>query len=273
PHGPRFDRLALFAFNLSYAGKWVGARPGQDRPALWAFRYILDRVARDFDWNTRRISADDIESFVHNDSRYEAHTARKLSTNLNYLYSVGHIKDLSSPRVDRWWVDALFLTLDRVIEHRRNEGYAPPEAQFSNLLTQSGFTGLSGKRSLEKDLATRHLVRLYVECGGRDRFSDEHVKERTALRLPDLAWYIANDKRPQGAVHPTNPRILKSIPRACAMLANYAGFDVVDADELAAFEPDEFIRRHTRAALSKLDQANIRPTMTAEELMRLTRSK
>jgi hypothetical protein len=35
-HSPRFDKLALFAFNLSLAGRWVGARRGQRRPAMWA---------------------------------------------------------------------------------------------------------------------------------------------------------------------------------------------------------------------------------------------
>jgi hypothetical protein len=168
-------------------------------------------------------------------------------------------------------VDALFLALDRLIEDRRLDGLSTGEAQFSSVLGQSAFATVSGKRSLEKDLATRHLVRLYIECGARERFSSEHVCERTALKLPDLEWFIANDDRPQGAVHPTNPKILKTIPRACAMLANYAGFDVIDADELISFDPEAFIRRHTRDALERLRERDVRPTMTAEELMNLTR--
>ena len=66
------------------------------------------------------------------------------------------------------------------------------------------------------------------------------------VTLPDIQWFMANDPRPVGAVHPTNPRILKNIPRACAMLARYvAGFDVIDAEELATFNAEDFIRNQT----------------------------
>jgi hypothetical protein len=272
-HSHRFDKLALFAFNLSYAGKWARARNEQRRPALWANHYVRDRVAHDFDWDTSKINADDIENFVGTDQRYKAQGARKLATNLNYLYQVGRLKELNTGRAERWWVDALFLALDRLIEDRRIEGGQPGEGQFSALLAQAGFADLSGRRSLEKDLATRHLVRLYIECGSRERFSEEHVRERTELRVGDLESYVgnANDDRPYGAVHPTNPSILKSIPRACAMLATYAGFDIVDADELASFDPEEFIRRHTQTALARLREQHVTPTMSAEDLMKLTR--
>src|SRR3546814_16396779 len=108
-----FDKLALFAFNLSRVGRWKKAAPYQDRPALWAFHYLSERVARDFGWNTRQISADDIERFVSSDERYKARTSRKLSTNLNYLYKQGRISDYKSSRAERWWLSALFLALDR----------------------------------------------------------------------------------------------------------------------------------------------------------------
>jgi hypothetical protein len=133
---------------------------------------------------------------------------------------------------------------------------------------------LSGRRTLEKELAVKHLVLLYAACGSRDRFSEEHVKERTELLLPDVENFVANDPRPRGAVHPTNPRILKSIPRACAMLARYiAGFEVIGPDEMEHFDLEEFIRTRTQSALEQLRERNIRPTMTAEELMRITRGK
>src|SRR3546814_18064497 len=68
-HSAAFDKLALFAFNLSRVGRWKKAAPYQDRPALWAFHYLSERVARDFGWNTRQISADDIERFFSSDER------------------------------------------------------------------------------------------------------------------------------------------------------------------------------------------------------------
>jgi hypothetical protein len=272
-HSPRFDKLALFAFNFSFVGKWKGASPYQRRPALWAYHYIKDRVAEQFHWDTASISANDIEKFVVADPRYRAQTARKLATNLNYLYGIGRLSEYSDRRVERWWVDALFLALDRLIEDRRLDGFETSSQEYGQLLTQSGFQTIGGQSSLEKDLARRHLLALYVACGGRNRFSDEAVKEQTKLELPDAEWLEANDPRPQGAVHVTNPRILKNIPRVCAMLARYAGFEIIDADELASFDPEDFIRKHTKIALQRLQADKIIPTMSAEELTKLTREK
>ncbi|HEX3888869.1 MAG TPA: hypothetical protein VHW05_15350 [Phenylobacterium sp.] len=272
-HSARFDKLALFAFNFSYAGRWARSRQEQRRPALWAYHYVRDRIEQEFRWDTSQINADDIEAFVTAEPRYKAQGARKLATNLNYLYRVGRIREFATGRVERWWVDALFLALDRLIEDRKLDGAAPADGQLPGILSQSGFGDIAGKRSLEKDLATRHLARLYAECGARERFSEAHVRERTALKVPDLEWYIANDPRPRGAVHPTNPNILKSIPRACAMLATYAGFEVIDPEELETFDAEDFVRRHTQAAIERLRAEHVRPTMSAEELMKMTRDQ
>lgn len=273
PHSDNFDKLALFALNFSYAGKWAGADAAQRRPALWANRYIAEKVATDYGWNTARINAKDIESYVASNPKYMAKSARKLSTNLNYIYEIGHLSAFASKRVERWWVDALFLALDRLIEDRELDGEQVSTSRYGSLLERSSFVQVSGAQSLEKTLATKHLVALYAACGSRQRFSDEHVRERTELKIPDVQWFAANDNRPQGAVHPSNPRILKTIPRACAMLAKYAGFDVIDADELNAFDLQGFIRAHAQRALTRLKDANIVPTMSVEELMRFTRDK
>lgn len=273
PHTTNFDKLAIFALNLSYVGRWTGADAAQRRPALWANSYVSDKVANEYGWDTKRISAKDIERFVAGNPRYKAKSARKLSTNLNYIYEIGHLSDFSNKRVERWWVDALFLALDRLIEDRELDGEHVQSDRYAALLARSSFAQIAGAKSLEKDLATKHLVTLYAACGSRERFSDEHVRERTELKIPDLQWFAANDNRPQGAVHPSNPRILKTIPRACAMLAKYAGFEVIDADELEAFDLQGFIRTHAQRALTRLKDANVVPTMSVEELMRLTRDK
>ena len=118
-HSSRFDKLALFAFNFSYVGRWKGATPDQRRPALWANHYVIDQVASEYKWNTSHISANGIERYVQSDPRYKAKTARKLVTNLNYLYTVGKLTEFASSAVERWWVDALFLALDRLIEDRK----------------------------------------------------------------------------------------------------------------------------------------------------------
>ena len=271
-HSSRFDKLALFAFILSYAGTWSGARSFQRRPALWSYYYVRERVDQQFHWATSRISGDDIEAFLSSHKQYTGKTTRKLATNLNYLYSVGRLAEFSESKVERWWVDALFLALDRLIEDRKLSGLETTESQYAALLDRVGFASIGGRPSMDKRLATRHLLTLYTACGARDRFADDKVKART-LELPDIAWLLANDPRPRGAVHPSNPRILKSIPRACALLARYAGFDVIDPEELTNFDPEEFVRKHTREALANLRDKGVKPTMSAEELMKITRGK
>ena len=271
-HSSRFDKLALFAFNFSYVGKFTRARAGQRRPALWAYHYVKDRVAGQFKWDTSKVNADDIEAFLRDSPSYKGQPSRrKAATNLAYLYRLGHLNELADGRIDRWWVDSLFLALDRLIDDRKLDGKPTPNGQLAPLLRQSGFSELTGKLTLERDLGIGHLIRLYAACGGRDRFSDDYVRQLSRDTLSEFV--MPNDDRPQGAIHPTNARILKSIPRICAMLAKEAGFDIIDSDELLNFNLEDFVRRHTREALRRLQDQKIEPTMTGSELMKLTREQ
>ena len=272
-HSRDFDALGMFAFNYSFVGKWKGAEDYQSRPALWAHHYITDRVASVFNWNLSRVNADDIERFVRSDRRYHAKTARKLATNLNYLYQIGQLSAFRSDRVERWWVNGLFLALDRLIEDRASRGQSTNSNSWSTYLDRSDFHYISGKRSVEKDLATRHLLNLYEACGGRERFSEQEVRERQKLLLPDIQWF-ANQQEPIAAIHPSNTRIVKTIPRACAMLAKHiAGFIDLDLDQLETLDLDEFIREQTKQVLDNLKKRGISPKMSVEELMKITRGR
>jgi hypothetical protein len=231
PPSVRFDRLALCAFNLSLVGTWKGARPYQSRPALWAHHYVADRLGPQLAWDASQVTANDIEAFVGRDPRYKAEGTRKLSTNLNYLYKQGNLGALTSRKVDRWWVDALFLALDRILESRAIAGQPAKEDRFHSYLISSGFFEISGQRSIEKDLASKHLVALYVACGGIARFDLEAVKDRTATLAEQIQNYAVNNPNPIAAIHRTNLRIIKTLPRVCAMLAKSVGFDVLEVRE------------------------------------------
>ena len=270
--GKRFDKLALFAFLFSYSGSWVGARRGQRRPALWAQSYVLDKVAGN-GWNTSEVGADQIQWYIDHDPRYQAEGSRKVATNLNWLFQNGRLAEFRTSKVERWWVDALFLALDRLTDDARTSGSKVAEGNLQRHLAQSRFFSISGARSSEKDMAARHLVSLYTICGGRQRFDDAQVRALTELKLPDVAWLAANDSRPVGAIHPSNPAILKSIPRACAMLARYLGFDEIPYDELENFDVERFVREHTARALARLRETGVRPTMTADQLQKITRGE
>lgn len=273
PHSRRFDTLALYAFILSMVGYWKGAHPYQERPAMWAHRYVTDRYADAFNWDASKINADDIENFVQNDKRYKAQGARKLATNLNYLFKVGHIEDLAPKSVSRWWADAIFLTLDRVIESRAFHRLNIDEDKFDAYLAAAEFFELSGKSSAEKNLAARHVVNLYRVCGGRKRFSEESVRELTATILEDVETWIANNPEPIAAVHLTNPQIVKTIPRPCAMLAQSVGFQIFDLEELTELNISDLVRENLEKSLASLKQRGISPAISAEELMKLMRGE
>lgn len=273
PHSDRFDQLALAAFLLSMVGVWSGAERYQRRPAMWAHHYVGDRVADSFQWDTTKINADDIQRFVVSDPRYTGQTTRKLSTNLNYLFGVGGLRKMTSKKVSRWWVDAAFLTLDRAIENARLEGRSWLERDYPQILNDSGFNRIAGPRSTEKTLALKHVVNLFTACGGRARFSEELVQERARMHLIDIQQWLANSDDPVVALHPSNARIAKTIPRPCAMLAQLAGFVTIDLQSFEELDFTDLVRRNLDSALSKLRAQGVQPTMSAEELMKLVRGE
>jgi hypothetical protein len=273
PHSTDFDKLALVAFNNSYVGNWKGAEHWQWCPAPWANHYVLDRLSGESQWGASSISADDIERYIAGDQRYRGLDARKVATNLSYMYRAGRIEDFATPSTERWWVNALFLTLDRSMAERGEFADEVPVARLAQYLTQSRFLQLSGSRSHNKELAVQPLASLYAACGYIRRLSGEAAKERQKLMLPDVGWF-ANSDDPFYAIYPRDPNVIKTLPRACAMLAkDLAGFDELDPEELIKWNVVEYVRRKTRAALGLLKNKGIRPTMSAEELMKITRGE
>jgi hypothetical protein len=160
-----------------------------------------------------------------------------------------------------------------MIEEQISLGKEVFESKYNDYLIRSGFHQISGRRSIEKDLAATHFVELYAACGGRSRFSEDAVRERQRVLLPEIHAF-ANDPSPVGVFHPSNPSARNAIPRACAMLAQYlAGFECIDLEELDSFDVSTYVRERTREALHSLQQRNITPAMSAEELLRLTRGE
>ena len=57
------------------------------------------------------------------------------------------------------------------------------------------------------------------------------------------------------------------------MLATYEGFEVISALEMEDFDPEKFVRRRTQEALRRLKEEGVAPTMSTEEVLRLTRGR
>jgi hypothetical protein len=273
-HSERFDMLALFALHWSMVGLWKGATKGQRYPALWAQNYITNHVAKDLDWDSSKITANDIEEYLRNNRKFVASTSYyKVSRNLNYIYEIGDVERLQTPRIERWWVDALFLAVDRIIADAAVDGRELPASALPERLLRSGFAKLTGPSTPEKSFAMAHLLSLYSVCGTTHRFDPAAVAERILVRIPNYAAGIANDDRPPGALHPTNPRILKTIPRNCAPLAESVGFQIIYPDDLEAFDAEDFIRTRSKRVTDGIKESGLLPNLTAEELHKLTRGE
>lgn len=274
-HSSHFDRLALFAFNLSRVGHWSRAATYQSRPALWAYHYVADRVGTAFDWDARRVNADDIEAFVSSDPRYTGQTSRKLATNLHYLYKVGRLADLRDQKPSRWWLSSLFLALDRMVNPAQIGVGQQAEASLNESLIRSGFYMISGKRSIAKDISATYFLSLYAACGGRSRFSERATQERQDALLPHMR---PNDPAPPtgdvGVFHPVNPTSRNALPRICAVLAQYAaGFEVIEVEQLDDYDVEAWVRERTQMALHSLEQLGITPSLKSDELTQLMRGE
>lgn len=275
PHTSRFDKLALFAFNLSYVGSWRGAKRHQRRPAMWANRYVTLRVAHELKWKISHVNATDIEAQLRKMKHLEANesTYRKLATNLSFLYEVGGFAGFEETRISRWWVDALFLAADRLFADHELSGEVPSPNALPAMLLKANFNKLVGPETVEKSFATGHLVALYNICDGRSRFDPKKMRDRTAVMLPNYNWQTPNNDDPPGALHPTNPRILKLVPRSCASLAKSIGFEIVPSDDLEQFDPDEYIESRSKRVVSDLTRSGREPKISANELHELLRKK
>lgn len=270
-HSDRFDKIALMAFLNSYVGRWVGAEYWQAWPAPWARQFVLDQVNKENGWNSTSINANSIEKYIMGSGKYQAQDARKLSTNLNFLWKISMLEEVATTNtIERWWVDSAFLILDRSFAET---GFKLSSLTAAQLALQSDFLQFSGPRSKNRELSIRPLADLYWACGGIDRWSQESVQARQAELLPDV-HYLANRDDPFFAIYDRDPNIIKTIPRFCAMLAkNLSDFGEISEEELINWDPYKYIKSKTEQALKGLKSKGISPNISAEELLRLTRDK
>jgi len=58
------------------------------------------------------------------------------------------------------------------------------------------------------------------------------------------------------------------------MLAQYlAGFEWIDLDDLEDFDVEDFVKRRTKEAVESLKQDGIKPNISADELLNMTRGE
>jgi hypothetical protein len=272
-HSADFDKLALLLFNLSIVGSWKGAKPFQARPSLWAHYYIRERIIGELDWSTNLATADDIDRYIANDVRYKGETSRKLSTNLAYLFKLGRLREFEKRGVERWWISALFGSLDRIILLRSLRNQNVDERYLTDYLVESGFFELAGRRSIEKDLTAKHFVTLYFHCGGRDRFDEGKTQVRQTRTIHQINEQ-ALGLDPIGVFHPSNVKARSAVPRACSLLARYAAdFATFELSESGDDSLVDYISHRTDQALAELHNSGIKPKLSGKAILGMTRAE
>lgn len=170
-HTTEFDRLATFALNLSLVGQWGGANPTQRYPAEWAKHYIVEKIYKKGKWNTASISADDIESYIISNSAYKAQGARKIATNLAYIYSIANISSFRIGAKETWWGSAVFLALDRILLDRHIELDRIDSKKLLDFLREEYLFELTAVPFSQGKYIVEDIIDLYMQAGGRARFA------------------------------------------------------------------------------------------------------
>lgn len=250
-HNRNFDKLTFFTLLLSESGNWKGARAGQSQPSEWA-RYLFLERAQEFDaWKTGHFSADKIESFLRNESRFEGGTGtRKLATNLSYFFSLANIERFPEEDDLNWVSDSIFLALDRYFMIKWPDDFGLEWAL--NTLFENEIVSLSGpfeSNFLEYDDVT---ARLYIESKGLDRL--EGGAKKTVL-----------------GVISREPLIYKALPEIVAnWLTNRLFVEIVqkeNIDELRDFDASKFYA----GALQKLHNQVPKPSISGDKFLALVR--
>lgn len=159
-------------------------------------------------------------------------------------------------------MNASFLAADRLcrLQYARRLNVSA----IGEALEEFEFGLLSGGKNVEKSYALKRLLEMYVSVGGPARF-ERSVEAINTGRT--------NDPRPYGLVDKKLPRAPKSLPAGVVNTMDWldASYEVLDHDELKAFDVDMFVREASVRALSKIRERGIKPTMSSSDLMALMR--
>jgi len=163
PHDVHFDRLALFAFNVSD----VGFPPGQaqPRPALWANEFVRERLWQNGVWQREALTQEALDLFIEDRMDASRDVQIKCRNNYRYFYELaGYLPSPSAINsgAASFLPQALFLAWDR----STLRGGPLECGALLDSLSHREIHKLLGVPEDEVLAAQDELVRLYVDVGG-----------------------------------------------------------------------------------------------------------
>jgi hypothetical protein len=168
PHSLVFDRLALFALNLSQVG---GLKAGG---ADWAREFVQERLWVNGYWKRAMLSKERLEEFLRERLDARPEVRNKCITNYRHLYELaGYFDDREEYIENRdgtWLCSAIILAWDRAILAGRLPKDAT-EAQLGKYADDAAIHNLLGVPKEFGERLARSLAGSYADYEGTRRFA------------------------------------------------------------------------------------------------------
>ena len=201
-HSARFDRLALFALNLSRVGGGHDPSSGRDivaRPAMWANEFVRERLWSQGMWKTSALRGASIDEFMMDRMVAQDPVRVKCRNNYRHMFELcGYLPSglsVINSGAEQWMGSALFLAWDRHIL----DGGSRDKSSLLRLVESDELYKLLGVSRKHALAQADPLADLYETAGCVDRFRqaerapmpDVPISQRPGADLPEdtrLHW-------------------------------------------------------------------------------------
>lgn len=186
-HSLQFDRLSLFALNLSRVRSEHDQENDKEivaRPAMWANEFVREQLWSQGKWLANALQDDPLDQFLSERMAAKEKVRRKCKTNYRHIFELcGYLpSELSiiNSGAEQWIPSALFLAWDRHILDGGNDD----KSSLLELIESDELFKLLGVSHSYALAQANPLADLYISAGRLNRF-DENGKT-VAPRDSDL---------------------------------------------------------------------------------------
>ena len=188
-HSMIFDRLALFALNLSLVGSGRDAQSKREilrRPAMWANELVRERLWSNGAWQRDALSDASLDEFLEDRLDAQLTVRIKCRNNYRHIFQLCNYWPTAFPIInsgsERWISSAMFLTWDRYIL----DGGKGTRKNLLSLVESHELYKLLGVSQEFTLSQADHLVDLYRSAGQLDRFTSTKSKSVQFRATPSI---------------------------------------------------------------------------------------
>jgi len=169
-HSIAFDRLALFALNLSLGGLRTGSNNGVEFPARWATEFVCEALWQSGRWRQDALAVDAMDVFLS--GRIVGVGRTKCRMNYRHLFELARFIPAAYPQIntdaESWIAPALFLAWDRRYM-ADGTSYSVASDLIADSLEKEHYK-LLGVSEAEFHALAAPVAGQYLDAGGLGRF-------------------------------------------------------------------------------------------------------